>query len=104
MASKRKLGSADLAALHLFRLGAAKSGYKISDSALEALIEKSCPRCKSCGARKAGAIITLPARRSIPKELRGRKVRVIDKFADRNSIGVGMNARRFELDDVIEPS
>lgn len=92
-AKKPRLTAPDLALLHLHSLAEGKSRYKIADSALDALLEK----------KKAGAVIKLPSGKEVAENLRGRKFRVVDKFKSRNSIGVGLNARRFELEEVNEP-
>jgi hypothetical protein len=39
----------------------------------------------------------------VPVSLRKQKFRVVDKFASRNSIGVGVSARRYELEPIVEP-
>jgi hypothetical protein len=84
-----KLDTATLAARHVVSLARGKSHYKKADAALDALLTKA----------KAGDVITLPDQ----KPVRKAKFRVIDKFASRNSIGVGLSARRYELEPIVEP-
>lgn len=90
---KPRLNAPNLALLHLHSLREGKERYKAADAALDALLEK----------KKAGAVIKLPIGKEVAEELRGKKFRVVDKFKSRNSIGVGLNARRFELEEVTEP-
>lgn len=92
-ARKPKLNAPNLALLHIHSLREGKERYKAADAALDALLEK----------KKAGAVIKLPATKGMPEDLRGKKFRVVDKFKSRNSIGVGLSARRFELEEVNEP-
>lgn len=85
--------AAQLAALHVSALAEGKAKYKIADAALDALLKK----------KKPGDEILLPDAKPIPTELRGKKFRVEDKFSKKNSIGVGLSARRFELKEVTQP-
>lgn len=100
------LDAPTLAALHVVELAEGKFHYKTADAALDVLLQQV----------KAGEVITLPKERfvsvatdaairklEIPSELRGKKFLVKDKFADRNSIGVGLSARRFELEELTSP-
>jgi hypothetical protein len=88
-----KLDTATLAARHVVSLARGKSHYKKADAALDALLKGA----------KAGDVITLPDQKPVPVSLRKQKFRVIDKFASRNSIGVGLSARRYELEPIVEP-
>jgi hypothetical protein len=45
----------------------------------------------------------LPDERPLIAELRGRTFKLVDKYETRNSVNVGMNARRFELKEVTQP-
>lgn len=80
----------ELAARHVQSLALGKKFYKRADAALDELLKTA----------KAGDVIVLPDRRPVPSLLRGKKFRVIDKFEKKNSIGVGLSARRFELEEV----
>lgn len=104
--STPELDSATLAALHVTELAEGKAHYKVADAALDALLAQV----------KAGTVITLPSERfvsvptdtairkvEIPAHLRGKKFQVLDKFAKRNSIGVGLSARRYELEELSSP-
>lgn len=91
---------AELTALHVSSLADGKASYKESDLALDHVIESLCKRCKSCGQIVSGQEITLPDAKPIPVELRGKKFRIEDKFAERNSIGAGLSVRRFEMKEV----
>lgn len=95
-AMKRPAGTLDLPTLafhHLSALTRSKAGYKKADAALDALVLQM----------KPGDLVTLPDSRPVPSHLRGKKFRLADKFEKRNSIPVGLNARRFGLEEVIEP-
>jgi hypothetical protein len=89
-----------LTALHVASLAEGKVRYKEADAALDHVINSLCKRCKTCKQIVAGQVITLPHEKPIPVELRGKTFRLIDKFASRNSIGVGLSARRFEVEEV----
>lgn len=89
----KKVDKSALALRHLVSLAKGKKFYKQSDAAIEALMQNA----------KAGDVITLPETLKTPKEFRGKKFEVVDKFETRISVNVGMNARRFELSDVSEP-
>lgn len=82
-----------LAARHLSALAKGKAHYKKSDAALDALLKQ----------KKAGDIVILPDGHPTPAALRGKKFIVVDKFENRNSIGVGLSARRFEMEELTEP-
>jgi hypothetical protein len=79
--------------MHVSALADGKKFYKEADAALEALLLKA----------KVGEVITLADEKPIPVDLRGKKFQVIDKFAKKNSIGVGLSARRYELEEVTAP-
>ncbi len=95
-----KFDAPTLAAMHVMALAIGKENYKKSDLALEVLLKKC----------KVGEVITLPAKENLstgeplPENLRGKKFQVKDKFEKKNSIGVGLSARRFELEEVKEVS
>jgi len=93
----------------LVYLALGKACYKLQDYLLDEII----PGAKKKSNRK----IQVPKidRQAIQKTLEaalgvtiatieGRTFQVADKFADRNSIGVGLSARRFELEEVKTPS
>jgi hypothetical protein len=82
-----------LAVRHVVSLDRGKKYYKKADAALDALLKQA----------KAGDIVSLPDAAPVPKELRGKKFRVSDKFEKRNSIGVGLSARRYELEEIEQP-
>ena len=90
----------ELTALHVLSLAEGKTRYKEADAALDHVIQSCCKRCKACGQIVAGQIVQLPDRKPIPVDLRGKKFRLVDKYAERNSIGVGLSARRFEVEEV----
>jgi hypothetical protein len=83
-----------LAAEHLQIRDLAKQGYKTADSALDLLISKcrgvDCPTCGAPRFKNDGVV----------KGSDGRRFRIVDKFASRNSVPVGQNARRFELEEI----
>ena len=91
--SPRQLSSTELVALHLSALADGKKFYKEADAALEALLKQA----------KVGEVIALPVEKPIPVGLRGKKFAITDKFEKRNSIGVGLSARRYELEEVTQP-
>jgi hypothetical protein len=78
-----------LAWRHLSNLQRGKTGYKKADAAFEALMKLV----------KPGDVIELPAN----CRMAGKKFEVKDKFASKISVNVGMNARRYELDEITEP-
>jgi hypothetical protein len=92
MKKEKKLTAPDLALLHLVSMKLGKQHYGAADAALAALRQK----------KKAGDVFTLPKTEEVPEEFRGKKFQLIDKFADRDSIGVGQKARRFELEPFTE--
>lgn len=83
-----------MTALHVSALAEGKAKYKEADAALDALMKIA----------KPGQIIALPEEKTIRPSLRGKKFRVKDKFEKKNSIGVGLSARRYELEEVEEVS
>lgn len=95
MAKKEtKLDKPTLAFLHVAALAEGKAKYKEADAALDALLNQA----------KANEVIALPTDHPCPKELRGKKFKVIDKFEKKRSIGVGLSARRYELEEVESPA
>jgi hypothetical protein len=82
-----------LAVRHVVSLARGKMYYKKADAALDALLKQA----------KTGDLIVLPDEKPVPIAYRGKKFRVTDKFESRNSIGVGLSARRFELEELTEP-
>lgn len=98
MATKRKpngsvLSLETLAVRHVVSLARGKKYYKRADAALDALLQQV----------KAGDVVSLPDAAPVPKELRGKKFSVVDKFEKKNSIGVGLSARRYELEEITQP-
>ena len=61
---------------------AGKRAYKKADALMDALELELEP----------GQIVTFP---------NGKKFRFVDKFANKNRINVGLNARRYEFEEVI---
>lgn len=84
MARTAKADLASLVTKHLRSLELGKKHYKKSDAALDEIEKQIIP----------GEIVALPS---------GKKVRFKDKFADRTRINVGMNARRYEFEEVTQP-
>lgn len=82
-----------LMAMHVTALAEGKKQYKLADAALDALVDQL----------RVGQVIELPKTFKIPEDLRGKKFAIADKFAKRNSIGVGLSARRFEVEEVTNP-
>lgn len=103
-ATTRVFETPELAAMHVEALDLGKSKYKEADAALEAIVSQACTKCKTCGQLVAGQEIQLGDETGIPRELRGKRFRLVDKFASRLSIGVGLSARRFELEEVNTPT
>lgn len=117
-AKQPALDAPTLAALHLTAHQLGKAGYKEADIALDAILATA-KRCRGCGQIRAGQIITIPnvasitipdpteptgkRKLEIPKELRGKKFRLLDQFAEKTRIGVGLSARRYELEEVPQP-
>jgi hypothetical protein len=82
-----------LAVRHVVSLARGKMYYKKADAALDALLRHA----------KTGDEIILPSEKPVPPAYRGKKFRVTDKFESRNSIGVGLSARRYELEEIAQP-
>ncbi|MCU1338861.1 MAG: hypothetical protein JWO19_4442 [Bryobacterales bacterium] len=82
-----------LAVRHVVSLARGKFYYKKADAALDALLKQA----------KTGDVIVLPNEKPVPTAYRGKTFRVTDKFASKNSIGVGLSARRFELEEIATP-
>ncbi len=101
--STPELDAPRLCALQVSSLAEGKKKYKEADLALDALIAESCEKCKTCGQLIAGQVIELPDAKPIPVELRGKKFKLIDNFAEKTRVGVGLSARRFELEEVTTP-
>ena len=84
----------EVAATHVAALDTGKQGYKTADSALDLLITQlETDPCPTCGARrfKNGGIVKAPD---------GRRFRVVDKLATKLRDNVGMNYRRYELEEI----
>ena len=91
---KKQSVPAEIVAMHVSTLAEGKLRYKQADVLLDALLKVV----------KPGEVIVLPEAKPIPVDLRGKKFRVIDKFEKKNSIGVGLSARRYEVEEVEEVS
>lgn len=75
-------------------LDTGKQAYKAADAAMALLLAQiRVDDCPTCGAHrfKNGGIV---------KSKDGRTFRIVDKFAERDMVNVGMNARRYELEEV----
>ena len=99
---------ARLVAEHLVLLNLGKSCYKRADSLLDLIADTSnrhepVKLSKRALGRKAIAAQLREAQKLIVATIEGRKFAVADKFASRNSIPVGQNARRFEIAEVTTP-
>lgn len=81
-----------VAETHVHALDTGKQGYKTADNALDLLLaqmqKKPCPECGAPRFKNGGVVKTAD----------GRKFRIRDKFAERPTLNVGMNARRYELE------
>jgi hypothetical protein len=97
----KKLTREQAATEHVVFLALGKACYKYADVQLEMLLAK----------RNRTAIGLKLDRKEVNKRIQealdlifatvqGRRFRVSDKFAGRNSIPVGQSARRFELEEV----
>lgn len=84
----------EVAQAHIDALETGKQGYKTADAAL-ALLVSQCESepCPTCGGRrfKNDGIVKAPD---------GRRFRIVDKFASKIMTNVGMNARRYELEEI----
>jgi hypothetical protein len=84
----------EVASYHLSSLETGKQGYKSADSALDLLIAQcETDPCPTCGGRrfKHDGIVKGPD---------GRRFRIVDKLATKLRDNVGMNYRRYELEEV----
>jgi hypothetical protein len=84
----------EVASLHVSALDTGKQGYKTADSALALLIAQlESDPCPTCGSRrfKNDGIVKSPD---------GRRFRIVDKYASKIQVNVGMNARRYELEEI----
>lgn len=70
---------------HLHASITGKDFYKIADELLDELVAKM----------KPGQVVKIPH-----GKLAGKSFRLVDKFAQKNRIGVGMSARRYEFEEV----
>lgn len=87
----------EVAAAHIEALSVGKQGYKTADLALEVLIGQcTSDNCPTCGSRRF-------KNDGIVKAADGRRFRIVDKYASRIAVNVGMNARRYELEEVTQP-
>lgn len=96
---------AQLVAEHLIMLNLGKSCYKRADALLELLTGTSnryepVRLTRRHLGRKAIAAKLREAQKLIVATVEGKSFSINDKFANRNSIPVGQNARRFEIDEV----
>lgn len=84
----------EVAATHVEALSVGKQGYKTADSALELLVSQcESDPCPTCGNRRF-------KNDGIVKAKDGRRFRIVDKYATRIAVNVGMNARRYELEEL----
>jgi Zn finger protein HypA/HybF involved in hydrogenase expression len=78
-------------------LETAKQAYKTADAAMALLLSQvRIADCPECGAHRF-------KNNGIVKSSDGRAFRIVDKFAERDMVNVGMNARRYELEEVAAP-
>lgn len=93
--SEPKLDSpGDVATTHAAMLETGKAGYKAADSALALLISQlEADPCPTCGGRRF-------KNDGIVKAEDGRRFRIVDKYASKIQVNVGMNARRYELEEI----
>ena len=93
-AKKAKEKPGDIAQDHLETLGIGKQGYKAADSALDYLLslcrDEDCPTCGAPRFKNGGVV----------KSSDGRSFRIVDKYAKKNSVPVGQNARRYEIEEI----
>lgn len=97
-----------LIAEHLVLLNLGKSCYKRADSLLEIICGtneavKPVKLTRRALGRKAIAAQLREAQKLIVTMIEGKSFAISDKFATRNSIPVGQNARRFEIAEVTTP-
>lgn len=93
---------AQICAEHLVLLAIGKVCYKRSDFLLDILVsqgkrDEPIKISKRSLGRKAIAAQLREAQKRVFLTITGQRYVVADKFADRNSINVGQNARRFEI-------
>jgi hypothetical protein len=96
---------AQLIAEHLILLNLGKACYKRADSLLELVVQvpnrhEPVKLTRRSLGRKAVAARLREAQNLIVATVLNKKFAVADKFANRNSIPVGQNARRFEIDEI----
>jgi hypothetical protein len=94
-----------LFAEHLILLHLGKSCYKRADFLLDLLVGQSNRHepikiTRRALRRKAVAAQLREAQKLVVNTIVGKQFAVSDKFAKRNSVPVGQNARRFEVDEV----
>ena len=99
---------AQVTAEHLILLHLGKSCYKRSDWLAEILIaqtdrHKPVKITRRSLGRKAIAAKLREAQKLVVATIEGKSFAVADKFAKRNSIPVGQNARRFEIEEITVP-
>ena len=99
---------AQLYAEHLVMLAMGKACYKRADALLEvALLQPNryepVKITKRRLGRKALALRLREALKLITITIEGRRFAISDKFANRNSVPVGQNARRFEIEEFETP-
>lgn len=96
---------AQICAEHLILLHLGKSCYKRADFLLDQLVgqpnrhEPVKITRRSLG-RKAIAAKLREAQKLLVATIVGKRFVIADKFAKRNSVPVGQNARRFEVDEI----
>jgi hypothetical protein len=84
----------EVAADHIEALAVGKQGYKFADSALDLLIGQcETDPCPTCGGRRF-------KNDGIVKAEDGRRFRIVDKMATKLRDNVGMNYRRYELEEL----
>jgi hypothetical protein len=84
----------EVATVHVEALTTGKQGYKTADSALDLLISQlEGEPCPTCGSRRF-------KNDGIVKGSDGRRFRVVDKMATKLRDNVGMNYRRYELEEI----
>jgi hypothetical protein len=106
----KKLTSAELSKLAseaLVSLALGKAYYKHQDHLVEALLDATKKRRDLKFAVKVDRAAVKKqldsALEMICATIDGKTFAIADKFEDRNSIGVGLSARRYELEEVTAP-
>jgi hypothetical protein len=94
-----------LFAEHLVLLNLGKACYKRADLLLELLtgqVNRYEPVkiTRRCLGRKAIAAKLRESQKLIVATIEGKRYAIADKFAKRNAIPVGQNARRFEVEEI----